>query len=203
MKQKNNTFIVLIAVGLLVLLMMILSVAALNLQGGTDEPSAPLRNASADTLLNTPAPAFSLKDEQGNTVSSASLRGKKVILFFNEGLRCYPACWNAMIALSQDARFQSDDVRAFSVIVDDASAWRRASKKIPEFGRVHVLFDSTREVSGAFGMLALPSSMHRGSLPGHTYVLLDARGVIRGIYDDPRMGVRNDRIAEELTILKQ
>lgn len=201
MKQTSNFFIVAIAVGILIPLVLLLAVAALNLEGENGGPSAPLQGKSANTLLNTPAPAFSLRDQQGETISSTALSGKKAILFFNEGLRCYPACWNAMVALAQDERFQRDGMQAFSVVVDSEDEWRRASEKVSELQKVHVLFDTDRVVSSAFGMLSLPSSMHRGSLPGHTYVLLDESGVIRWIFDDPRMGIRNDEIARELSKL--
>lgn len=199
MKQTSNFFIIVIAAVILVPLVFVLAIAAVNL-GGEGSP-APKQNRSAEQLLNTTAPAFSLKDEQGETVSLASLRGKKTVLFFNEGLRCYPACWNAMTSLTQDPRLNGNGVQAFSIVVDDVAEWRKASAQVPELQNVHVLFDRDKSVSAAFGMLSLPSSMHRGSLPGHTYVLLDESGVIRKIFDDPRMGIRNDEIFQELSKL--
>lgn len=196
--KTDNFFIVGLAAVILVPLILILAVAAVNLNGESNSP-APKQNQSAEALLDTPAPAFSLKDGQGKTISSESLKGKKTVLFFNEGLRCYPACWNAMTSLAQDQRFTGNDVQAFSIVVDNAAEWRRASTQVPELQNVRVLFDVDKSVSAAFGMLTLPSSMHRGSLPGHTYVLIDEEGTIRWIYDDPRMGIRNDEIAQELS----
>ena len=38
------------------------------------------------------APDFTLPDMDGNQITLSSLLGKNVILFFNEGLMCYPAC---------------------------------------------------------------------------------------------------------------
>lgn len=198
--KTDNFFIVGLAAVILVPLILILAVAAVNLNGEGNSP-APKQNQSAEALLDTPAPAFSLKDEQGKIISSESLKGKKTILFFNEGLRCYPACWNAMTALAQDPRFNGNGVQAFSVVVDNVSEWRRASAQVPELQKVRVLFDGNKSVSAAFGMLSLPSSMHRGSLPGHTYVVMDEQGTIRKIYDDPRMGIRNDEIAQELATM--
>lgn len=202
MKQTNNFFIVVVAVVILAPLVFVLAIAAVNLGGEGNSP-APKLNQSAEKLLNAPAPAFSLRDQRGETISSAILKGKRTVLFFNEGLRCYPACWNAMVALAQDARFQGDDVQAFSIVVDSEGEWREASAKVPELRQVRVLFDTDKSVSAAFGMLNLPSSMHRGSLPGHTYVLLDESGIIRWIFDDPRMGVRNDEIAREFSALSR
>ena len=47
-------------------------------------------------------------------------------------------------------------------------------------------------------MLTLDSSMHYGSLPGHTYVIIDKEGIVRYVYDDPRMAINNDLLVAEL-----
>lgn len=43
-------------------------------------------------------------------------------------------------------------------------------------------------------MLTVPSSMHAGTLPEHTYVLIDGDGYVRSVLDDSRMGIRNDAL---------
>ena len=43
--------------------------------------------------------------------------------------------------------------------------------------------------------------MHPGSLPGHTYVVIDKKGIVRYIFDDPNMGIRNDQLVAEITKL--
>ena len=61
-----------------------------------------------------------------------------------------------------------------------------------------ILFDSAKNVSKTYGVLALPSSMHRGQFPGHTYLIVDKEGTIRFIKDDPQMAVRNDELKAQL-----
>ena len=38
-------------------------------------------------------------------------------------------------------------------------------------------------------------------MPGHTYYVIDKGGVLRYIFDDPQMGVRNEMIAAEVAKL--
>jgi len=44
--------------------------------------------------------------------------------------------------------------------------------------------------------------MHPGRLPGHTYVVVDTKGVVRFVKDDPSMGVNNDELASDLAQLQ-
>jgi hypothetical protein len=43
--------------------------------------------------------------------------------------------------------------------------------------------------------------MHTGTLPGHSYVLLNKEGMIKDAYDDVRMGIRNEDLASLLSKL--
>ncbi len=69
---------------------------------------------------------------------------------------------------------------------------------MPELGDSTILLDLTKNVSKEYGALSLPSSMHKGQFPGHTYLIVDKEGVIRFIKDDPQMAVRNDELKVEL-----
>lgn len=153
-------------------------------------------------LIGKPTPQFSLQDRDGVTYSSESLKGKNVIMFFNEGLMCYPSCWNQIVALSTDPRLQKEDVVVLAVVTDKPGDWQQAITKMPELGKATTLFDTDRAASTAFGMLTAKSSMHYGQLPGHSYVMLDKEGIVRYVFDDPNMAVNNDRLAEELAKLK-
>jgi len=199
--MKNNAFPIVIAitVGILILTGVLLARGVLNLS--SNEGGGTFQRVSAEAILNKSAPAFALTDLDGKVYSSEMFKGKNVVLFFNEGLRCYPACWNAMVALGGDERFRTADTAAFSVVVDSTGEWERAREKVPELQQVNVLFDKDKSVSRAFGMLDVPSSMHKGSLLGHTYVVIDKKGIVRSIIDDPRMGTLNDQIAEEISKL--
>lgn len=170
---------------------------------GQQSTAAASQTANLNDLVGVQSPDFTLKDRDGKEYSLSSLRGKNVALFFNEGLMCYPACWNQIASLGTDARFQGPDTVAFSVVVDSPSQWGDAVKKMPELAQAKVLFDTEGTVSRAFGMLTAPSSMHYGRYPGHTYVVFDREGVIRHVYDDPSMGIHNDQLVTELAKLSQ
>lgn len=154
-------------------------------------------------FVNKPAPDFTLADRDGKQYSLNELRGKNIILFFNEGLMCYPACWTQIVSLADDARFKSDDTMVLSVVVDPPGEWQSAINKMPELAKATVVFDNGAVVSKQFGMLTTASSMHYGSLPGHSFIVIDKAGVIRHIYDDPGMGIHNDQLAAELGTLSK
>ncbi len=151
-----------------------------------------------NNLVGNPAPKFSLQDRNGITYSSDDLKGKNIVLFFNEGIMCYPACWNQMVALATDGRFQAPDIAVFSVVTDSPNDWQSAVTRMPDLGKANVLFDASRSVSRAFGMLAAPSSMHYGSYPGHSFVVIDKQGIVRFVFDDPNMGIDNDMVFADL-----
>ena len=54
----------------------------------------------------------------------------------------------------------------------------------------------------AYDVLNLNSSMHRGSLPGHTYFVIDKEGIIRFTIDDPNMALANEKLIKEIEALK-
>ncbi len=153
------------------------------------------------SAIGNPAPDFSLADMQGKTVTLSAMKGKTVVLFFNEGSMCYPSCWNQVKEFALDARFNNEKVETFSIVVDEKGNWEKIAQSFPEYENAKLLFDSTGNVSAAYGALNMPSSMHGGMMPGHTYYVIDKGGVLRYIFDDPQMGVRNEMIAAEVAKL--
>jgi len=149
-------------------------------------------------LVGKPAPEFSLSDRNGKTYTVQSLKGKNVVLFFSEGLICYPACWDEMVALAKDNRFQENNTVALSVVVDPKEAWQKATSEIADLKQVTILFDTDKRVSEEYGMLRAKSSMHNGSAPGHTYVILDKNSIVRFVYDDIKMGKNGDKLIEQI-----
>lgn len=149
-------------------------------------------------LINKPAPNFELQDINGKTYSLKDFRGKNIVLFFNEGVMCYPSCWQQMIALTKDRRFETEKTIVLSIIVDSPEELKQAIQKMPELKQAIVLFDIDKSVSKNFSMLNVPSSMHPGSYPGHSYVIIDKNGIIRSALDDPDMGIRNDFLLQEI-----
>lgn len=205
--RKNNTKTILIFAGIIVLM------GALFYLGGRNRSSGPVaatgdshgHNTAAkssvallNNLVGKPTPAFSFADRDDRIYSADNLRGKNVVLFFNEGLMCYPACWNQIVSLSKDERLKNNDTVILSVVVDSKNDWQKAIDKMPELALATVVFDNGAVVSNQFGALSTPSSMHPGSLPGHTYIVIDKEGMVRYVFDDPNMGIRNDQLIEEL-----
>lgn len=150
-------------------------------------------------LVGKPMPDVQLADKDGKAYSIESLRGKNVVLFFNEGLMCYPACWSQMAAFSTDPRFNSSDVIAISVVVDSAKDWQQAIAKMPDLAKAMTLFDAGAATSRQLGLLSMGSSMHAGQLPGHTYILIDKQGVVREVFDDQNMGNNNEAILQKIS----
>lgn len=166
-----------------------------------ESPGAP-NTKQLNSLVGKPMPDIQLSDKDGKTFTAADFKGKNTVLFFNEGLMCYPACWNQIAALGSDTRFNSDTVQAISVVVDSAKDWQRAISQMPQLAKATTMFDSDANASRQLGLLTLASSMHRGSLPGHTYVVLDKDAIIRYVFDDPNMAIANDMLFGKIGELK-
>jgi len=149
-------------------------------------------------LIGKTAPSFSLQDRDGKVYSLDNLTGKNIILFFNEGLMCYPACWDQIVAFSKDSRFENNNTVVLSVVVDSKEEWQNAVAKMPELAKATVVFDKDGSVSKKFGMLTAPSSMHYGIFPGHTYLIIDRQGIVRHVFDDSNMALHNDQLIEEI-----
>ncbi len=149
-------------------------------------------------MVGKPSPYFELKNRDGGVYSPKTLLGKNIVLFFNEGLMCYPACWNQITSLAGDGRFAESDTVVLSVVVDSPNEWQKAVEKMPELGKAVVVFDETKAASRDFAVLNLESSMHRGNLPGHTYVIIDSQGIVRYVLDDPNMANNNSVLMEQI-----
>ncbi len=161
-----------------------------NMHGSTGAPNT----AQLNSLVGKPMPDIQLSDKDGRVFTVADFKGKNTILFFNEGLMCYPACWNQMVAFGSDQRFNGDQIQAISVVVDSAKDWQTAIAKMPQLAKATTMFDANANASRQLGLLTTNSSMHRGSLPGHTYVVVDKDGIVKYVYDDPNMAIANDML---------
>jgi len=160
-------------------------------------PGLPDEKISFSSAVGEKAPDFTLESIEGSVKLSDYL-GKNIVLFFNEGSMCYPACWNQMAELGSDERLNNDDTVSFSIVTDQKSEWKSIISRVPKLSEAKILFDTTRTVSSSYDVLNLKSSMHPGSYPGHTYFVIDKQGVIRYTLDDPKMAIWNDRLSAEL-----
>lgn len=150
------------------------------------------------SLLDKTAPDFKLVSYDGKEVSLSDLRGKRVVMFFSEGAMCYPSCWDQMVALVKDPKFNNSTTATLSIIVDPKNEWDQAVEKMPELKNAIVLLDTTKSVVASYGVLTLNSSMHRGQFPGHTYLILDKEGIVRYELDDEHMQIRNKELLTQL-----
>ena len=164
-------------------------------------PDGLVSAAATGNTVGAVAPDFELKDIAGNAVKLSDFKGRNVILFFNEGGMCYPSCWNQIKALATDEMLNNENVASFSVVVDKTSDWEKITAHVPGFSQSGLLFDTMKAVSSSYGALNMPSSMHGGMMPGHTYYIIGKDGKIKFIFDDPQMGVRNDLLAAEIAKL--
>lgn len=164
----------------------------------SQEHPASASPSSLSSMIGKRPPDFSLKNQRNETFSLETLRGKKVVLFFNEGIMCYPACWNQMAALGTDENLNNAAVVSASVVIDSPKEWDKAFAKMPELYKGNILFDTTKDTSFKYTMMSLPSSMHKGSMPGHTYLILDQNGIVRYTLDDPNMSIQNETLILEL-----
>ncbi|MDP3244711.1 MAG: redoxin domain-containing protein [bacterium] len=214
MNKNNNIFAVIVG-SLIVIIVALVVYGGKNKTGAPETVKAPavdmhghplaanISAASLQDLVNKPAPDFTLADRDGKQYSLNELRGKNIVLFFNEGLMCYPACWNQITALAGDGHFKNDDTVVLSVVVDSSEEWQKAVAKMPELAKATVVFDKGAAVSKKFGVLTTASSMHYGSLPGHTYFIINKEGIVRYAFDDPKMGIRNNLLVAEIAKLSE
>lgn len=209
--MNKTGLIAILATAVVLILILLVGNKSSNKQPDTQTAEVTQTNSVADhhgggaavdttlfsSLVGKAAPDFTLADYDGKKITLSAYKGKNVILFFNEGLMCYPACWNQIAAFGKDTKLQSKAV-ILSITVDTQSDWKQAIDKMPELAQSTVLLDSSREISQKYGVLALPSSMHKGQYPGHSYVIIDKEGVVRFVRDDVSMAVRNNELTVEL-----
>ncbi|MFD2574063.1 redoxin domain-containing protein [Spirosoma soli] len=147
------------------------------------------RDELRELLINEPAPAFSLTDLQGRTISSAALKGKVVVLDF-WATWCVP-CIASFPAMQQaQNRFQSDpNVRFLFVNTREGGPLQR----VHDFMNKHpyeftVPLDASQRVANAYKVQGIP-----------TKVVIDPKGRVRyrhvGYSGDPVTTV------DELTLI--
>ena len=122
----------------------------------------------------TPVPTFSEKDVQtGASVTAASLKQGKTLIFFSEGVMC-GACFQQIKDIEEiGAKLSNRGIRLVSVTPDSKDELQGA---IAQYGiRTPMISDSDWNMSAAFNTLG--RGMH-GDTPGHAFVLVSQGKVL-------------------------
>lgn len=194
--MKEKQIIILGAV--LTVVMLVGAIFLLSGSSNQNSSTNQTANTSLNDLVGKSAPDFTLESYNGDKTTLSSLKGKNVVLFFSEGLMCYPACWDQIAAFGKDKEFNDKNTVVLTIVNDPKSEWKGAVEKMPELAQATVLLDTDKKVSIAYNMLSLPSSMHKGQLPGHTYVVIDKEEIVKYVKDDVQMAVRNQELIAEI-----
>lgn len=152
-------------IALVIVLIFVVSIAGLTLK----------RNKDVVEDVSIEAKEFSLPATDGKQVSLSEFRGKKnVLLYFHEGLMCEP-CWAQMVDFEKRiGEFDKLGVEILTVTVDPL---QETIKYLGETGiGLKVLADADKAVSNMYDVLK--DSMHPGEFPGHTFFLVDKKGIV-------------------------
>ncbi len=133
-------------------------------------------SANAPRLVaGTEAPDFSLVSVNGTTFTLSNYLGKSdVLLFFNEGLTCSP-CLQQMIDIDRNySAFSGSGIVVVTIVTNPLSDMRTWSQN-NGVAKMMVLSDQSLQVDKAYDTL-YAGSMHAGSAPGHTFILVGKDG---------------------------
>ncbi len=155
-------------------------------------PSGKPAAAPAAALPSEVAPSFDERDViSGSPISSSGLRGENTLLFFSEGVMCQ-ACFEQIKALEdRRADLEARGLVLVNITADPPDVLR---KVVEAYGiTTPMISDEDRDMSRAYDVLGVPGAMH-ADYPGHTFVLVDAVGVVRWRRDYTRMFVPPDEL---------
>lgn len=163
-------------VGLIAAALITLAVA---LNGGNNTAPAghdmASHEASNGPAIGATAPDFALTDAVNHQqVTAKSLRGKKTMLFFSEGVNCQP-CIIQAANLEKTGALKKNGIQLVSVTTDAADQLAQAAQQYA----IHtpMLADPSMKMSGAYGMLG-HGGMGHPTQDGHAFMLLDENGKV-------------------------
>jgi peroxiredoxin len=130
---------------------LLLRIEALETRAG-----GPVETPPPGLPVNGAAPAFSLKDLYGKTVTSDMLReqGKPLLLFFSE-----PGCNACDAALPELSQWQHEYADRLLVVPISRGEVEVNRTKVEKYGLKNMLLQADREVSGAYLADASPSAV--------------------------------------------
>lgn len=136
----------------------------------------------------------------GTEISSRSLRGRRTLLFFSEGVMCQ-ACFEQIRDIEKvRAQLDQRGIGLVSITPDSSDVLRDA---IGQYGiSTPMVSDEDRDMSAAFDTLG--RGMHSDA-PGHAFVLLDEKGKVAWQRDywlaRRTMYVEPERLLADLPVL--
>ena len=144
--------------------------------GGATAGSGKFPYVVGDPGVGEPAPPVRLPATSGGRFDLAAMRGKTVLLYFQEGLMCQP-CWDQI----KDLERQAPKVKALgidatvSITTDELGQLRQ---KVSDEGlRTPVLSDGDLAVSETYA--ANQYGMMGDSMNGHSFVVVGPDGSIK------------------------
>jgi peroxiredoxin len=122
-----------------------------------------------------PAPAFNLASTHGGRLDLASLRGKTVLLYFQEGLSCQP-CWDQMTDLEKNAAAltKAGIDQVVSITTDPVDLITRKTTDM----RLSTVVASDPDLAVSKTYHANDYGMMGTSRDGHTFILVRPDGTI-------------------------
>ncbi len=123
----------------------------------------PADAAPAGLEVGTPAPAFSLADMQGETISLADLltHGKPVVLLFAD-----PGCGPCAALFPEVGSFQRDNAEKLTLAVISRGSEEANQGKVSVHGITRVLLQKDREVAEGYQASGTPGTPSIPSTPG-------------------------------------
>jgi len=130
-----------------------------------------------------PAPDFTLRDQDGEEVSLADYRGRRVLLIFYP-FDFSPAC-SDQLSVYQEVKpeIEAKGVELVGISVDHIHAHRAFREKLGFDTTLLADFEPKGEVAKAYGSYFEPSGM-----ANRTLVLIDAEGTVEWSHEAPSPG---------------
>ncbi len=130
-----------------------------------------------------PAPDFTLRDQDGETVSLSDFRGRRVMLVFYPG-DFSPVCGD-QLSLYQEVKpeIAAKGVELVGISVDSFFAHKAFQEKIGIDTTLLSDFEPKGEVAKAYGSYFEPAGF-----ANRTLVLIDGEGIVAWSYESPSPG---------------
>jgi peroxiredoxin len=138
------------------------------------------------------APDFNLTDTSGATHTLAQHRGENVLLYFSEGAGCQSCLVQMGEIEKQASAFAADDITVLPIVMNTRDQITH-DMDLNGVKTPFLLDDGT--VSKEYGTLG--KGMHAG-LPGHSFVLIDKKGVQRWYGEYPSMWLDPRKLLAEV-----